>query len=100
MNDKNIRELLKEFANVVVTEYRHGNPTINQQYNEGVRQVKILWLRELRQLKQIDCFNEAYTSDPRPAKHIDIKIKELEQSLDTWHVMDANDDLPYGYPDK
>ena len=59
--------------------------TINnyiEKYEERIRQINILRLKDLRELKQIDCFNEAYTTDPRPAKHIDIKIKELESKLE------------------
>lgn len=54
-------------------------------------------LDELKRLKKIDCFNEAYSSDPRPSKYIDIRIAELEGK---WKVMDASDDIPYGDPEK
>ena len=39
---------------------------------------RVAVLNELQSLKKIDCFNVAYTSDPRPAKHIDRRIKELQ----------------------
>lgn len=42
---------------------------------------RVAILNELQSLKKIDCFNEAYTSDPRPAKHIDIRILELRGKL-------------------
>lgn len=35
-------------------------------------------LDELKRLKKIDCFNEAYTTDVRPAQQVDIRIEELE----------------------
>ena len=39
---------------------------------------RIARLSELQSLKKIDCFNTAYTSDPRPAKHIDIRLNQLK----------------------
>lgn len=35
-------------------------------------------LDELKQLKTIDCFNEPYTTDPRPAMLVSIRIQQLE----------------------
>lgn len=32
---------------------------------------------ELKRLKAIDSFNEAYTTDPRPAKHVAFRLEEL-----------------------
>lgn len=42
---------------------------------------RVAVLNELQSLKKIDCFNEAYTSDPRPAKHIDRRILELRGKI-------------------
>lgn len=36
-------------------------------------------VEELKRLKAIDAFNEAYTLDPRPAKLVDMRIKELQE---------------------
>lgn len=38
-------------------------------------------IAELKRLKQIDAFNEAYSSDPRPSRLVDIRIKELKATL-------------------
>lgn len=38
---------------------------------------------ELKRLKKIDAFNEAYTTDPRPAKLVDIRIKELNREVES-----------------
>lgn len=38
-------------------------------------------IAELKRLKQIDAFNEAYSSDTRPSRLVDIRIKELLATL-------------------
>lgn len=43
---------------------------------------RVAVLNELQSLKKIDCFNEAYTSDPRPAKYVDRRIQELSGKQD------------------
>lgn len=38
-------------------------------------------VEELERLLKIDCFNEAYTTDPRPARFVRIRLEELKQTL-------------------
>ena len=38
-------------------------------------------LEELKRLKGIDAFNEAYSTDPRPSRLISIRIEELSNNL-------------------
>jgi len=38
-------------------------------------------INELERLKKIDAFNEPYTTDPRPAKLVSIRIAQLKQQI-------------------
>ncbi len=59
-----------------------GDPT---KYNELTDKLQSLILKarldELKQLKGIDAFNDAYTLDPRPAKIVDNRIKALNTKI-------------------
>lgn len=43
------------------------------------KEIKQARIDELKRLKAIDCFNEPYTTDPRPAKLVLVRLAELNK---------------------
>lgn len=90
MEDK-IDEILNEVAKGARNDGFHARdllayPHQSDRYMKPARKaIKNLLLEarlsELLRLKKIDAFNEAYSTDPRCSKLIDVRLQELQEML-------------------
>ena len=69
--DENLMDITKPLDDAALMSRSH----LKTQIKHLITQARI---DELQRLKKIDAFNEAYSTDPRPSRHITIRIAELK----------------------
>jgi hypothetical protein len=115
--DKSIDEILRYFRGWVSLAGNSGEPMYKLgEYEQGeldeakqaikdliATEVLRAKIEQLKHLKGHDSFNEAYTTDPRPAKLVTIYLAELEAQLNksfSYQITKSNKEIKTQLEDK
>ena len=91
MKDTELDRILGKYAEVLMEHFKRvvvqgdltvvpAKETLRSELQQLIkRETDKARISELEQLKAIDAFNDPYTTDPRPAKLVSIRLKELKQ---------------------